>query len=45
MAIPAYTTAGLGILEAFGSWLGMRLTSMLQISHLGMHEIPLGVFL
>lgn len=32
--IPADTTAGLGILEAFGSWLEMKLTYVLKITHL-----------
>lgn len=42
--LPADTTAGLGILEAFGSWLGMRLILGLQITYLGMPEIPWGTF-
>lgn len=43
--IPADATASLCILEAFGLWLGMRLSLVLQITHLWMPELPLRVFL
>lgn len=43
--IPADATANLCILEAFGWWLGMRLTLVLQITLLWMPELVLRVFL